>query len=118
MSYLAADYPEIAELDINPLLVTPGGCWPWTRASSSTALRARPQPYAHLALRPYPEEYVRPARLPDGTELALRPIRPEDEPLWMDLLAGCSREIDLCPFPPFFPVAVPPGGDPLLLHRL
>jgi acetyltransferase len=103
-SYFAADYPEIAELDINPLLVTP---------ERVIALDARlvvegplpaagSRPYAHLALRPYPEEYVQPARLPDGTELLLRPIRPEDEPLWMELLAGCSRESIYARFRHFF----------------
>ena len=104
LSYFASDYPEIAELDINPLLVTP---------ERVIALDARLvvegplpaegfRPYAHLALRPYPEEYVRPARLPDGTELTLRPIRPEDEPLWMEMLAGCSRESIYARFRHFF----------------
>lgn len=104
LSYFAADYPEIAELDINPLLVTP---------TQVLALDARlviegplpepdPRPYAHLALRPYPEEYVKAARLPDGSELLLRPIRPEDEPLWMELLAGCSRESIYARFRHFF----------------
>ncbi|HVN76395.1 MAG TPA: bifunctional acetate--CoA ligase family protein/GNAT family N-acetyltransferase [Thermoanaerobaculaceae bacterium] len=94
LSYLVADCPEIRELDVNPLLVTPRGV---------VALDARiivdrgavgrpPKPYAHLALRPYPEEYVRPAALPDGARLVLRPIRPEDEPAWKAMLASCSRE--------------------------
>ncbi len=94
LSYIAADYPEIKELDINPLLVSPDGV---------IALDARiiidpeikfseVRPYAHLALRPYPEEYIRSAVLKDGTEVTLRPIKPEDEPLWMDMLGSCSRE--------------------------
>ena len=104
LSYFAADYPEIAELDINPLLVT---------EERVIALDARlviegPAPeagvrsYSHLALRPYPEEYVRQASLPDGTPVLLRPIRPEDEPLWMELLAGCSRESIYARFRHFF----------------
>ncbi len=104
LSYFAADYPEIAELDINPLLVTP---------ERVIALDARlviegPAPaaggrsYSHLALRPYPEEYARKASLPDGTPVLLRPIRPEDEPLWMELLAGCSRESIYARFRHFF----------------
>jgi acetyltransferase len=31
--------------------------------------------------RPYPIQYVKPWRLDDGTEILIRPIRPEDEPL-------------------------------------
>jgi acetyltransferase len=94
LSYLAADYPEIKELDVNPLLV--GG-------SLVVALDARAlideelkgmeiKPYAHLALRPYPEEFVRNVELKDRTPLVLRPIKPEDEPMWFDLLRSCSRE--------------------------
>ena len=94
LSYLAADYPEIGELDINPLLVT---------AEDVIALDARvvldrkamgqaAKPFAHLALRPYPEEFVRPATLQNGTPILLRPIKPEDEPLWFDLLGDCSKE--------------------------
>jgi acetyltransferase len=94
LSYLVADYPEIKELDVNPLLVTPDG---------AMALDARiildhemilkpPRPYSHLAIRPYPEEFTRPAKLKDGTRILLRPIKPEDEPLWHELLASCSQE--------------------------
>jgi acetyltransferase len=30
--------------------------------------------------------------LQDGTEVLLRPIKPEDEPLWLEMLGSCSRE--------------------------
>jgi acetyltransferase len=94
LSYLAADYPEITELDINPLLCTP---------AEVVALDARvvvdraligvaAEPYAHLALRPYPEKYVRRVVLKDGTALTLRPIKPEDEPLWLAMLGSCSKD--------------------------
>jgi acetyltransferase len=94
MSYLAADYPEIKELDINPLIVTP---------KDVIALDARivvdeevmKQPvkeYSHLILRPYPESLIRTAELKDGSEILLRPIKPEDEPMWLDLLSSCSKE--------------------------
>jgi acetyltransferase len=93
-SYLVADYPEIMELDVNPLVVTP---------EDVTALDARVivdtdmvshsvRPYSHLAIRPYPEEYVAKRKLNDGTPVVLRPIKPEDEPMWHDLLASCSAE--------------------------
>ena len=50
------------------------------------------KPYGHLVLRPYPEEFVTSRTLGDGTTVVLRPIRPEDEPLWKHLLATCSKE--------------------------
>ncbi|HZH71788.1 MAG TPA: GNAT family N-acetyltransferase, partial [Mariniphaga sp.] len=94
MSYLAADYPEIKELDINPLIVTP---------TDAIALDARivideevlhnpVKEYSHLILRPYPESLIREIELKDGTKVTLRPIKPEDEPMWFELLANCSKE--------------------------
>ena len=94
VSYLVADYPEIRELDVNPLLVTPGEVVALdARIILDRERLAHPgRPYAHLALRPYPEELERHVALPDGERLLLRPIRPEDEPHWMAMLAACSRE--------------------------
>ncbi|HUY93317.1 MAG TPA: GNAT family N-acetyltransferase [Pirellulales bacterium] len=92
-SYLVADFPEIVEIDVNPLLVAP---------EEAIALDARmvidrgrlaqpPRPFSHLAIRPYPEQYERQMEYPGGRAL-LRPIKPEDEPLWHELLANCSPE--------------------------
>lgn len=104
LSYLAADYPEIKELDINPLLVS---------EKSVIALDARivlekdkliknQINYSHLAMHPYPEEYVINKKLSDGSDVLFRPIKPEDEPLWMDLLASCSKESIYMRFRYFF----------------
>jgi acetyltransferase len=94
LSYLVADFPEIAELDINPLLVSRSGITALDARIilDRDALGADIIPYSHLALRPYPEEYVRAFRLEEGTEIILRPIKPEDEPLWFNLLDRCSQE--------------------------
>jgi acetyltransferase len=43
-------------------------------------------------LRPYPEEYIKQVTLEDGTPVTLRPIKPEDELLWLDMLGSCSKE--------------------------
>ncbi len=94
LSYLAADYPEIEELDINPLIVT---------HDDVIALDARividqeligkeNADYSHLILRPYPERLRKKAKLRDGTDVLLRPIKPEDEALWLEMLGSCSKE--------------------------
>lgn len=104
MSYLASDYPQILELDINPFLLS---------GENMIALDARViidtkmlnteiEPYSHLAFRPYPEDLIKQIVLPDGTPVLLRPIKPEDEPLWMQLLASCSRESIYSRFRYFF----------------
>jgi acetyltransferase len=104
LSYLVADYPEIRELDVNPLLVTPLDVIALdARVAVDRGLAGKPaRPYSHLALRPYPEEYVRKTKLADGTEVTLRPIKPEDEPMWMELLRSCSRETIYSRFRYFF----------------
>lgn len=93
-SYLVADYPEIKELDVNPLLVTPEDVVALdARVIIDRELVGRPiRPYGHLAIRPYPEELVREAKLNDGAPVVLRPIRPEDEPLWHEMLESFSEE--------------------------
>ena len=93
-SYLVADYPEVAEIEINPLLVGVDGAVALdARASVDTALLADPPPrFSHLAIRPYPEEYTREAETSGGLKVILRAIRPEDEPLWHQMLEACSPE--------------------------
>jgi len=92
-SYLVADYPEIKELDVNPLLVTPHDVIALdARVVIDRNMVHTVRPYAHLAIRPYPEEYVIDRTLRDGSPVCLRPIKPEDEPLWHDLLANCSTQ--------------------------
>ncbi len=93
-SYLVADYPEIKELDINPLLVTPEDVIALdARVVIDRDLVVRAvRPYAHLAIRPYPEEYVTQRKMKDGTPVILRPIKPEDEPMWHELLGSCSTQ--------------------------
>ena len=93
MSYLSADYPEIEELDINPLIVTEDDVIALdARIVVDEEILKKPvKDYSHLILRPYPESLIKSAKLKDETEVILRPIKPEDEPLWFELLASFSK---------------------------
>ncbi len=78
LSQLVIDFPEIVELDINPLVADPNRVIALdarVRVAIPTAPGAR-----RLAIRPYPKNLEEIARLPDGTPFLLRPVRPEDEP--------------------------------------
>jgi len=104
LSYFAADYPEITELDINPLLITQKDCIALdARMIIDKSIDTKKiKPYSHLALRPYPEEYVKQVQLRDKTEVTLRPIKPEDEFLWREMLSSCSKETIYSRFRYFF----------------
>ena len=93
-SYLVADYPELSEIEINPLLVSADGAIALdARAVVDQSLVGREMlPFSHLAIRPYPEEYTREATTSGGLNVTLRPIRPEDEPAWLEMLDASSDE--------------------------
>ncbi|MBL6944163.1 MAG: bifunctional acetate--CoA ligase family protein/GNAT family N-acetyltransferase [Bacteroidales bacterium] len=94
LSYLAADYPEIEELDINPLIVTHDDVIVLdARIVVDNDLNGKANvDYSHLILRPYPERLRKKTKLRDGTDVLLRPIKPEDESMWLEMLSSCSKE--------------------------
>lgn len=91
-SYLVADHPQISEFDINPLVVSEEGVMALDARMGIDTDPPMDRPYAHLAIRPYPECFARAATLKDGTPVTLRAIRPEDEPMWHTMLDSCSPE--------------------------
>jgi acetyltransferase len=90
LGQLATDHPEIRELDINPLLADAAGI-----IALDARLRVVPAygpSTTKLAIAPYPQHLETAERLPDGTSLRVRPLRPEDEPMLHDLAAHMSHE--------------------------
>lgn len=108
LSYLAADYPEIKELDINPLLVSSEGLVAVdARIVTETGKDIKGTgKYEHLAIVPYPDEYVTEPLKIKNIEVVMRPIKPEDESLWFELLDSCSRESIYSRFNSFFHYSV------------
>ena len=91
-SQLLVDQPWIKEIDINPLLASPGKIIALdarivTYPSDTDAARlSRP------AIRPYPTRYIGRWTTKDGTPVMIRPIRPEDEPLMVKFHGTLSEQ--------------------------
>ncbi|MCX9010657.1 MAG: GNAT family N-acetyltransferase, partial [Candidatus Methanoperedens sp.] len=93
-SQILVDFPQLREIEINPLLVDEKEAFALDARAAIDRKRvfARLEPYAHLVISPYPEKYKTLWRLSDGRAVLLRPIKPEDEPLWIEMLRTLSDE--------------------------
>ena len=95
LGQLIADFPEIREIDLNPVLADETGVMAVdARVSIAPVDRRRRAPSGHprFAVRPYPKEWERKVALPDGKHILVRPIRPEDETLYPAFLAAVTAE--------------------------
>jgi len=95
LAQLAADLPEVRDLDLNPVLADQNGLIAVdARVAVAPAGRARRGPSGHprFAIRPYPKEWERRATLRDGTGIFIRPVRPEDEPLYGSFFAAVTQQ--------------------------
>jgi acetyltransferase len=93
-SQMLVDFPQLKEVDINPLFIN---------EKEAFALDARVvidkeqvfeklKPHEHLVISPYPKKYEALWKLRDGRAVLLRPIKPEDEPLWLEMFRNFSEE--------------------------
>ncbi|MBF0302714.1 MAG: GNAT family N-acetyltransferase [Desulfamplus sp.] len=88
LSQLLIDFPQIAELDMNPVLI---------KDSKPIAVDARilvspletPQSL-HLVISPYPEDEESHMVSVNGIKIFVRPVKPEDAPLFNDLFKVLS----------------------------
>lgn len=94
LAQLAADIPEIHELDINPLLADRDGVIAVDArvavAPSRTLHKGRGHP--RFAILPYPKEWERSLTLKEGAVIPVRPVRPEDEALFLAFFARVTNE--------------------------
>jgi acetyltransferase len=81
VAQLAADLPELCELDINPLLADKDGIVALDARIAVAPVKAAAAPRPRFAIRPYPKQWERRTALADGTAVLVRPVRPEDEEL-------------------------------------
>jgi acetyltransferase len=94
-SRLVTDFPEIREIDVNPLIVSEHDAAAvdarivieWDRAMREVA-----DHHDEALIACYPKGYTATRRLKDGTEVVLRPIKAEDEERFNELLESLSME--------------------------
>jgi acetyltransferase len=83
---------NILQLDINPLLVDEHGA---LAADARVIIRPRAPSadrYSHMAIHPYPAHLVTQWQLPNGADVTIRPIRPEDADMTQEFVRGLSSE--------------------------
>lgn len=89
VSQIITDIGEIAELHIRSLLDTKGVA---AAAARIRVVKSNVPAGHRLAIRPYPKELESLVSLPDGRTFQIRPIRPEDEPVFQTLFSGLSAD--------------------------
>jgi len=95
LAQLAADNPEIREVDINPFLADKDG----VIAVDARVVVAPVQGdvrkgsgHPRFAVRPYPKDWEREIAVRDGRRAFVRPVRPEDEDLFVEFFRHVSDE--------------------------
>lgn len=92
VSNLACELPWIQEMDINPLLIDENRVVAVDARIRVDFPKPSTDPYDHLAIHPYPAGLVTPIQLNDGTDIIIRPIRPEDAEIEQQFIRSLSSE--------------------------
>jgi acetyltransferase len=93
-SQMLVDFPQLKEVDINPLFANEKEAFALDARIIIDKERvfAKLEPHEHLVISPYPKKYETLWKLRDGRTVLLRPIKPEDEPMWLEMFQNFSEE--------------------------
>lgn len=92
VSEMVCELPLLRELDINPLLVHEHGAIAVDARIVIDSFRPHHTRYGHMALHPYPSHLSSTWQLSDGTDIIIRPIRPEDAEIERAFVRNLSSE--------------------------
>jgi len=93
-SQMLVDFPQLEEVDINPLFIDEKEAFALDArvVIDKERVFAKLEPHEHLVISPYPKKYETLWKLRDGRTVLLRPIKPEDEPLWLEMFQNFSEQ--------------------------
>jgi acetyltransferase len=92
VSEMVCELPLLKEMDINPLILDENGALAADARVVVEYRQPNPDRYAHMAIYPYPTHLVNEWQLADGTDITIRPIRPEDAALVKKFVHDLSEE--------------------------
>ncbi len=92
VSNLACELPWVQEMDINPIIADDEGMVAVDARIRVDYPKPSTDPYNHLAIHPYPAHLVTQLQLNDGTDIIIRPIRPEDAEIEQKFIRELSDE--------------------------
>jgi acetyltransferase len=93
-SQMLVDFPQLKEVDINPLFINETEAFAFDAriVIDKELVFKKIEPHQQLVITPYPKKYESMWKLRDGRTVILRPIKPEDEPLWLEMFKNFSEE--------------------------
>lgn len=92
VSEMICELPWIREMDINPLIVDEKGAVAVDARIVIDNVSPTANRYDHMAIHPYPLHLIQTWSLPDGTDVTIRPIRPEDAEIEKEFVKNLSQE--------------------------
>jgi acetyltransferase len=92
VSEMVCELPWIREMEINPLIVDEEGAVAVDARIAVENVSPSADRYSHMAIHPYPSHLTTKWVQPDGTEITVRPIKPEDADLEVEFFSKLSPE--------------------------
>lgn len=92
VSEMICELPYIEEMDINPLIVNDKEAVVADARIMLNHAKTSKNRYTHMAICPYPNYLISAYKLKDGSDITIRPIRPEDARLEQNFIRQLSEQ--------------------------
>ena len=92
VSEMVCELPWLQSLEINPLIVDEVGAVAVDARLVADNVAPSADRYDHMAIHPYPSHLTSKWTQPDGAEITIRPIKPEDADLEVEFVRKLSPE--------------------------